>query len=61
MQDYKDAVIERFEDYCFEFEDKNGREPTEAERLQLWKDAEEYVVEKACAYADYLRKQERGE
>jgi DNA replication protein DnaD len=59
--DYKEQIQERHEELCFEFEEENGRTPTQAESLDLWRDAEEYISNRQAEYGDWLRKRAMGE
>ena len=61
MRDWKDMVIDKHEELCFEFEEERGRAPTDSESAELWSNAEEYITDRQEAYADYMRKVAKGE
>ena len=59
--DYKEAIAEMHDELCCEFEEENGREPNDKERMDLYEQAMEKYQNKMAEYGDWLRKREMGE
>lgn len=59
--DYKEAIAEIHDELCYEFEEENGREPNDKERMDLYERAMEKYSNRMADLGDYLRKREMGE
>lgn len=59
--DYEEAILERYDELCSEFEDEHGRQPTQAEGLKLYEKAQSATDDALCSRGDALRKEAMGE
>jgi hypothetical protein len=61
MYDYEMAIEERFEELCEDFEEKQGRPPTNDEKYKLYSQAKDATDDALASMGDAMRKEAKGE